>query len=166
MALVSGGTAFGQQPKPWEITLQEAATPVMENIISFHNLLLVIITLITLFVLALALFVFGQSIWIFALAFALRGGLLATFSVMYSALSEVTPDRIRNRAYVLAELMAGMGFTLAPFAAGWFYEVRPDLPMIIGMAVLVPIILATLWMSRQSGAIGDDTTEAADAAAR
>ncbi len=53
MALAAGGAAFGDQPKPWEITLQEAATPVMENIISFHNLLLVIITVITLFVLAL-----------------------------------------------------------------------------------------------------------------
>jgi cytochrome c oxidase subunit II len=57
MALVAGGAAFGAQPKPWEITLQEAATPVMENIISFHNLLLVIITLITLFVLALLVIV-------------------------------------------------------------------------------------------------------------
>src|SRR5690349_17432487 len=53
MALAAGGAALGAQPKPWEITLQQAATPVMENIISFHNLLLVIITLITLFVLAL-----------------------------------------------------------------------------------------------------------------
>src|SRR5438094_7208161 len=52
-ALATGGAAFGDQPRPWEITLQEAATPVMENIISFHNLLLVIITVITLFVLAL-----------------------------------------------------------------------------------------------------------------
>jgi cytochrome c oxidase subunit 2 len=57
MALAAGGTAFGAQPKPWEMTLQEAATPVMENIISFHNLLLVIITLITLFVLALLVIV-------------------------------------------------------------------------------------------------------------
>ena len=53
MALASGGTAFGQQPKPWEMTLQEAATPVMADIITFHNILLVIITLITLFVLGL-----------------------------------------------------------------------------------------------------------------
>jgi len=53
MTLAAGGAAFGDQPRPWEITLQEAATPVMENIISFHNLLLVIITIITLFVLAL-----------------------------------------------------------------------------------------------------------------
>src|SRR5688572_1258330 len=57
MTLAAGGAAFGAQPKPWEITLQEAATPVMENIISFHNLLLVIITLITLFVLALLVIV-------------------------------------------------------------------------------------------------------------
>jgi len=57
MALAAGGAAFGAQPKPWEITLQEAATPVMESIISFHNLLLVIITLITLFVLALLVIV-------------------------------------------------------------------------------------------------------------
>jgi cytochrome c oxidase subunit 2 len=57
MALAAGGAAFGAQPRPWEITLQEAATPVMESIISFHNLLLVIITLITLFVLALLVIV-------------------------------------------------------------------------------------------------------------
>jgi cytochrome c oxidase subunit II len=55
--LAAGGAAFGQQPKPWEYTLQEAATPVMENITSFHNLLLVIITVITLFVLALLVIV-------------------------------------------------------------------------------------------------------------
>ena len=57
MALAAGGAALAAEPKPWEITLQEAATPVMENIISFHNLLLVIITLITLFVLALLVIV-------------------------------------------------------------------------------------------------------------
>ena len=59
MALVAGGTAFAEigQPAPWEVTLQQAASPVMENIISFHNLLLVIITVITLFVLALLIMV-------------------------------------------------------------------------------------------------------------
>ena len=54
-ALVSGGAAFAEmgQPAPWEYRLQQAATPVMENIIWFHNALLWIITIITLFVLAL-----------------------------------------------------------------------------------------------------------------
>jgi MFS family permease len=108
---------------------------------------------------ALAMFVFGQSLWIFAIGFMLRGGLLATFSVMYATLSDVTPDRIRNRAYVVAEFMAGMGFTLAPFAAGWFFEVRPELPMIVGMIVLVPIIITVLWMSRRYGSGASQTSE-------
>ncbi len=45
------------QPAPWEIKLQEAATPVMENITWFHNFLLWLITLITLFVLVLLVIV-------------------------------------------------------------------------------------------------------------
>ncbi|WP_223966131.1 cytochrome c oxidase subunit II [Bradyrhizobium sp. RD5-C2] len=59
VASVAAGTAFAEmgQPAPWEHTLQEAATPVMENIIWFHNFLLVLITVITLFVLALLVIV-------------------------------------------------------------------------------------------------------------
>jgi cytochrome c oxidase subunit II len=57
LALAAGGAAFAAQPKPWEVTLQEAATPVMESIISFHTLLVWIITIITLFVLALLIVV-------------------------------------------------------------------------------------------------------------
>jgi cytochrome c oxidase subunit 2 len=55
VALVAGGAAFAEsgQPAPWEYKLQEAASPVMENIVWFHNWLLIIITIITLFVLAL-----------------------------------------------------------------------------------------------------------------
>jgi cytochrome c oxidase subunit 2 len=55
VALVTCGTAFAElgQPAPWEYKLQEAASPVMEQIIWFHNWLLWIITIITLFVLAL-----------------------------------------------------------------------------------------------------------------
>ena len=56
-ALMSGAAAFAGQPKPWEMTLQEAATPVMDNIVWFHNFLLVLITVITLFVLVLLIYV-------------------------------------------------------------------------------------------------------------
>ncbi len=54
-ALVSCGAAFAElgQPAPWEYKLQEAGSPVMEQITVFHNMLLWIITTITLFVLAL-----------------------------------------------------------------------------------------------------------------
>src|ERR1700726_1841488 len=55
VALVACGAAFAElgQPAPWEYTLQESATPVMDNITWFHTFLLWLITLITLFVLAL-----------------------------------------------------------------------------------------------------------------
>lgn len=43
-------------PQPWEINLQPAASPIAERIHSFHNLLLWVITIITLFVLALLVY--------------------------------------------------------------------------------------------------------------
>jgi cytochrome c oxidase subunit 2 len=55
-ALVTAArTAFAElgQPAPWEYKLQGSATQVMDDITSFHNWLLITITLITLFVLAL-----------------------------------------------------------------------------------------------------------------
>src|ERR1700751_1352111 len=60
VALVgSTGAAFAGmgEPSPWEIGPQEAATPVMQDIIWFHDVLLIIITLIALFVLALLVIV-------------------------------------------------------------------------------------------------------------
>ena len=59
IALVAGGTAFAElgQPAPWEYTLQESATPVMDYINWFHNWLLGTITVITLFVLVLLILV-------------------------------------------------------------------------------------------------------------
>jgi cytochrome c oxidase subunit II len=59
VAVASGGTAFAElgQPAPWEYKLQESATEVMDFITAFHDGLLVVITLITLFVLALLVIV-------------------------------------------------------------------------------------------------------------
>jgi cytochrome c oxidase subunit II len=47
------GSAAAGQPVPWQMGFQEAASPIQESVDAFHNMLLVIITLITLFVLAL-----------------------------------------------------------------------------------------------------------------
>jgi cytochrome c oxidase subunit 2 len=59
VALLMSGAASAElgQPAPWEFRLQEAASPVMETITSFHNGLLVVITLVTLFVLGLLIYV-------------------------------------------------------------------------------------------------------------
>jgi cytochrome c oxidase subunit 2 len=45
------------QPSPWQLGFQQAATPVMENIIWFHDFLLWLIVIIALFVLALLVIV-------------------------------------------------------------------------------------------------------------
>jgi cytochrome c oxidase subunit 2 len=55
---VGGGALAGLgQPSPWQIGLQQSASPVMDSLVAFHNFLLVIITLIAVFVLALLLVV-------------------------------------------------------------------------------------------------------------
>lgn len=54
---VGGGLALAAQPEPWQMGLQPSASPIMERIASFHTLLLWIITLISLFVLALLAYV-------------------------------------------------------------------------------------------------------------
>ncbi len=57
--LAGAGTAFAGlgQPTPWQIGLQQAASPVMVDVIRFHNFLLWIVTAIALFVLALLVIV-------------------------------------------------------------------------------------------------------------
>jgi cytochrome c oxidase subunit 2 len=58
--LLSGGSAFAGvgQPSPWQLGFQQSVTPVMDNIVWFHDFLLWLITAITLFVLALLVVVF------------------------------------------------------------------------------------------------------------
>jgi cytochrome c oxidase subunit 2 len=59
MMLATGGVAWAElgQPEPWEWHLQASGSPVMDNIVWFHNFLFVLITIITLFVLALLVIV-------------------------------------------------------------------------------------------------------------
>jgi len=57
--VLTGGAALAAsgQPEPWQLGLQQGATPVMDNIIWFHDFLLWVITAITIFVLALLVIV-------------------------------------------------------------------------------------------------------------
>jgi cytochrome c oxidase subunit II len=58
VALIAvAAAAWAQAPQPWQLGMQAPATPVKERIHAFHNELLVIITLITIFVLGLLLYV-------------------------------------------------------------------------------------------------------------
>ncbi|MCB2054588.1 MAG: cytochrome c oxidase subunit II, partial [Geminicoccaceae bacterium] len=55
--LLASGAASANQREPWQLGFLDSATPIMDRVTSFHNLLLWIITLITLFVLGLLIYV-------------------------------------------------------------------------------------------------------------
>lgn len=76
--LFSTSAALAAQPLPWEINFQPAASPVMERIEDFHTLLVWIITAISLFVLALLLWVMFR----------------------YNARSNTTPSRVAHNTTI------------------------------------------------------------------
>jgi cytochrome c oxidase subunit II len=57
LVLAAGGSAHAAQPVPWQLGLQESASPMMDTLVWFHDYLLVLITLIAGFVLALLVIV-------------------------------------------------------------------------------------------------------------
>ena len=57
VGLLAAGTAGAAEPQPWQMGFQPAASPVMEEIHAFNNLLLWIISAIVVFVLGLLLYV-------------------------------------------------------------------------------------------------------------
>ncbi|MEP6444129.1 MAG: cytochrome c oxidase subunit II transmembrane domain-containing protein, partial [Hyphomicrobiales bacterium] len=50
VSFVFATLALAQQPKDWQMTFQESATPIMESITRLNGFTLIIITIITLFV--------------------------------------------------------------------------------------------------------------------
>jgi cytochrome c oxidase subunit 2 len=100
VALTSNGVASAElgQPAPWEYKLQGAASPVMEQITKFHDGLLVVITLITLFVL----------------------GLLITVVVKFNAKANPVPTRTTHNtlievAWTLIPVMILVGIAIPSF---------------------------------------------------
>jgi cytochrome c oxidase subunit 2 len=105
LAIVFGAVAVSQvafaelgQPAPWEYKLQESGSPIMDHIEWFHNWLLVIITVITLFVL----------------------GLLITVMVKFNARANPVPSRTTHNtlievAWTLIPVMILVGIAIPSF---------------------------------------------------
>jgi cytochrome c oxidase subunit 2 len=99
-AVAASQMAFAElgQPAPWEYKLQESGSPVMDHIEWFHNWLLVIVTLITLFVL----------------------GLLIAVMVKFNAKANPTPSRTTHNtlievAWTLIPVMILVGIAIPSF---------------------------------------------------
>src|ERR1700677_1151448 len=111
--LASTGMALAGvgQPSPWQLGLQEAASPVMVDIISFHNFLLWVITAITVFVLFLLLVIIIrfnaranptpsrtthnavlEVMWTIVPVIILVAIAIPSFRLLFLQLAEPTPD--------------------------------------------------------------------------
>ena len=111
--LASTGMALAGvgQPSPWQLGLQDAASPVMVDIISFHNFLLWVITAITVFVLALLLVIMVrfnaranptpsrtthnallEVMWTIVPVIILVAIAIPSFRLLFLQLDEPTPD--------------------------------------------------------------------------
>ncbi|HET9903566.1 MAG TPA: cytochrome c oxidase subunit II [Xanthobacteraceae bacterium] len=107
----AGGAALAAlgQPSPWQIGLQDAATPVMHNLISFHNFVMTIITCITVFVLAL----------------------LVTVMVRFNARSNPEPSRTTHNtaievAWTLIPVMILVAIAVPSFKLLFFQQAIPQ----------------------------------------
>ncbi|MGA7669422.1 MAG: MFS transporter [Nitrolancea sp.] len=96
----------------------------------------------------LGILVLGRSIFLFAIAYVLRGGYPVAWSLFSAAFGEIVDERYRQRAFALAEIMGGTGFALAPFAAGWLYEFKPVTPLIAGFLLVIPLSLGLQLIHR------------------
>lgn len=96
----------------------------------------------------LVMLIVGKSIILFAFAYILRGGYTVAWSLFSAALGDIADERYRPRAFALAEIMGGTGFALAPFVAGWLYEIRPVTPLIVGIGLILPLILGVQLIHR------------------
>ncbi len=70
--------ALADKPRPWQIGFQDAASPIMEQIDAFHDMMLVILALVALFVL----------------------GLLAYVMVRFKAARNPTPSKVTHNTVV------------------------------------------------------------------
>jgi MFS family permease len=86
----------------------------------------------------------GSATAVFGLAFVCRGGYLVSWGLIYAALGEVTPERLRSRSFALAEVLGGVGFAIAPFVAGALYEVGPRVPLVVATIGVIPLVIIIL----------------------
>jgi MFS family permease len=79
--------------------------------------------------------------WILGPAFLMRGGFMVAWSLFHAVMGEVSPERLRGRAFALVDFFGGIGFGLAPFVAGALYGWRPSAPL-VATIILAPMLAA------------------------
>ncbi len=97
---------------------------------------------------AFALFIITGNIVLVAAGYMLRYSFSAVWSLLSAAIAEVTPERLRGRAYGAGELGVGIGDAAAPLAAGQLYGAGHTLPFVAGLIVAVPLSAVAFVVQR------------------
>ncbi len=95
--------------------------------------------ILTIVAISMALMLAFTALPIVALAFMLRMCFSPVWSLMASAVADVTPERLRGRAYGLCEFGVGIGDTAAPVASGSLYAIDHRLPLGVGLITTLPL---------------------------
>jgi MFS family permease len=84
------------------------------------------------------------NVWILAFAFLGRGGFMVAWTLIYVVLGDVTPDRLRARAFAFSDFLGGIGVGLTPFAAGAIYGWNHHAPILI-LGCVAPFIVVGVF---------------------
>lgn len=88
---------------------------------------------------AFVLFIATGNVALVALGYMLRYSFSSIWSLLSAAVAEVTPERLRGRAYGAGELGVGVGDAAAPLAAGQLYGAGHTLPFVAALVVAAPL---------------------------
>ncbi|GBD18583.1 hypothetical protein HRbin27_01080 [bacterium HR27] len=92
----------------------------------------------------------GNHFALFVLAYLLRGGFLVAWSAFYALFGLLTPEQLRSRVFAVAEILGGLGSTIAPFLAGILYELDTRLPIIAGLVCTAIVVVTTRLVQRRT----------------
>lgn len=96
-----------------------------------------------------ALFIVTGNIALIAIAYMLRYSFSAIWSLMAAALADVTPERLRGRAYGIGEVSIGIGDAAAPIGAGLLYGAWHPLPFFVALVIAGPLSVVAWLTHRQ-----------------
>ncbi|HET7010588.1 MAG TPA: MFS transporter [Anaerolineales bacterium] len=89
----------------------------------------------------------------FAAGYFLAGGFRTARSLLSAMIEGVIPRSQLGLAYGVAETVAGLSLVLAPVAAGFLYDVRPETPY-LAAAILIPVGIVISAALAPTGRIG------------
>lgn len=95
---------------------------------------------------AYLLFLGANAIPLIVVAMTLRGGFFTAWPLFSAVLGEATPERLRPHVFALGEILAGTGFVIAPVFAGQLYDIRPELPLMVAVAMLLPLVFVLAFV--------------------